>query len=240
MTARTLIRDALQEIGAIAAGEAITAADASASLTRLNSLIDAAQTERLTIYNLNLVTIPLVADQQVYTIGDSVTADVHYAVRPQSIQQVTLWVPDDTPYERPMRGVTSGEWASISMKGLQDVYPTTWYYNPTFPLGSLAVYPEPSEATCSLLVRIPLPLAGALTLDTALVLAPGYEEYLRYNLAVRLFTVFGRPADPVVMGLAADATARIKHANAKPMVMEIDPMLRGSGGGGWNWMTGGF
>jgi len=239
MTVRTLIRDALQEIGALAAGEPLSSADAAAGLTRVMSFMDAAQTERLAIFHLDKVTLPLVVGQQEYFIGDRPTADLVYPIRPQTIQLITLWVGGATPYEQPVRLVTIGEWAAIAMKGITDTHPTTAYYLPSFPLGSLSVWPIPTTAANWLLLRIPRPLDAGVTLDTDLVLAPGYEEYLRYNLAVRLYAPFGRPADPVIVGLASEATSRIKHANTRPAVLGMDPAVLPSGGG-WNWMTGGL
>jgi hypothetical protein len=245
MTTREMIRDAMQEIGALAAGEPVTNADAQVGLTRLNSMLDLWQTERLTIYNLNRILFDFVAGQASYTIGPTstdpvVTPDIDYPVRPTYIQTINIRVAtDDYPFEMPIRILTDDEWAELAIKSLDSTYPTRAYYNPTIPLGTLSFWPIPLDTSINAALYIPAPLGHVDTLSTELTLAPGYAEAIRYNLALRLCAPFGRPADAAVIQLATESKAQIKRTNTFRADLKVDPALRQSGPQ-WSIFTGGF
>ena len=62
-------------------------------------------------------------------------------------------------------------------------------------------------------------------LNTNYVVAPGYEEALVYNLAVRYAPELSRPLDQTVVRMAQDSLARVKVANIPLDEMRIDPAL---------------
>jgi len=235
MTARTMIEYALQEIGAIAAGESVPNADAQAGLVRLNSLLDTWQTERLTIYNLARQAYALVANQASYTIG-ATGANWTCTVRPTWIQRAGML--DTENIESPVEILTQDQWANLTDKTLTSTDATALYYNPTFPLGTVYLYPVPTDATVQAILYLPTPLVAGLTLDSALVLAPAYEEAIRYNLAIRLCPIMGKQVDPTVATLAVESKATVKRANGRIQEMQVDPALLG--GGAWDVFTGGF
>lgn len=237
MTARQMIEYALQEIGAIAADEFVSDSDAKAGLVRLNSLLDTWQTERLTIYNLNRGLYTIVANQAAYTIGVS-GADWTCAVRPVFIQRAGMLDTDDM--ESPVEILTQDRYAAISDKTQTSDEATALYYNPTVPLGTVTLWPVPTDATNQSVLYIPLPLTAGLTLDSTLTLAPAYEEAIRYNLAVRLCPVMGRPLDPLVAQLALESKKHIKSANTRVAEMVVDPAIPGADGGAWDIFSGGM
>jgi hypothetical protein len=240
MTARDLIQHALQELGALATSEAVSNADAQASLIRLNSLLDAWQTERLTIYNLDRTAYTLVASQASYTIGPTVGADWTCAVRPTFISHAGLLYAGSAPnVEIPMKMLTDDEYAAIRIKSVESTIPTWLYYNPTYPLGTVYLYPVPSDATAQMILYIPVPLTGGLTLDSVLTLPPAYEEAIRYNLAIRLGPMFGRPIDATVGMMAVESKATMKRSNPRVDDLRVDPAIPGSRGPAWSIFTGG-
>jgi hypothetical protein len=239
MTARELITQAMQEIGAIAASEVASDADAQAGLTRLNSLLDLWQTERLTIYNLDRVLYSLVVGQSAYTIGAIGTPDFAAAVRPTYIQHVgIIWNSGGIPTEIPIEIISDDQYAAL-IKTVTSSLPTKLYYNPTFPLGTIYLWPVPTDATVQIALYLPMPLTSVASLTTALVLAPGYAEAIRYNLALRLAPIFGRPLDAVVASMAVESKATIKRANSRTDELRVDPALQ-SEAGAFNIFTGGM
>lgn len=240
MTTRELIRDALQEIGALSAGEAVSNGDAQVALARFNSLVDKWQIERLTIPTSERKTCDLVTSQQDYTIGPAVTDSIVVTVRPHTISKATIeTVSDGDTYETPLKLLSGGEWDDVRFKVMESDYPTRARYEPTFPAGTISLWPIPSVGTSDLVIYYPNPLAKSATLDTVLSLPPGYEEALRYNLAVRLAPVFGRALPGVVSSLAVESLAQIKRANDAPETMRVDAALLGDGGAFDIW-TGGL
>jgi hypothetical protein len=229
MTARELIRDALQEIGALAVGEAVSNADAQAALVRLNSMISTWQTERLMIDNVTRYDFSLVANQQSYTIGPT-GADFTLAIRPRTIEYANLVVisGSDT-YEVPLELIDDAHWADLRVKGTTSSLPSKMAYSVGMPLGTLDFWPVPSDSTVDVALYIPIPLAAGLTLDSVLTLAPEYEEAIRYNLAIRLAPVFGRPVDATIGMLATESKATVKRANPVSLTMRVDDAIVAEG-----------
>ena len=242
MTVRDLITAAMQEIGAIATGEPLSSADAQAAFIRFNSLLSLWQTERLTIFNLATSTFTFTVNQQSYTIGTVADgANFQVAVRPHYLEKAAIRWTDDTgqPVEIPIPVITDDEWAAIRIKDVTSTIPTKVYYNPTWPLGTLYYWPIPTTTDSAPVLYIPTPMTVAASLDTVLNLAPGYEEAIRYNLAVRLAPIFGRTLDPVVAGMSNESKAQIKRANTRPDPMMVDEAITGPRAA-FSVFTGGF
>lgn len=238
MIARDLITDALEEIGAIAPGESIPDADAMAGLSRLNGMLDAWQSERLTIYNLDRKQFTFTANVASYTMGP--TGVFVTATRPTFIDRAAvLFGSGVNVAEIPIEVLTDDKWADIRIKTVTSTLPTRVYYNATVPNGTLYYWPVPTDPLVFPILYLPSPLTTVATLSTALVLAPAYEEALRYNLALKLCLPFGRSVDQLLMKMATDGKALIKRANTRIEEMKCDPGLLQSGAS-WNIFTGGM
>lgn len=239
MTMRTLIRDAMQEIGAIATGEALAAADADAGLTRANSMLKLWQIERLTIFQVVRTAFAVTANQATYTIGPAASSpNWTLAVRPQWIDHAAITVgTGESSYEVPLEMLDDVGWNLIGWPLLTSTLPTKATYTPTVPLGTFELWPIPSVDPGDVVLYVPTPLDAAASLDTDYILAPGYEEAIRYNLAVRLAPIFGRQLDPLIVQLAINAKGQVKRANEVAHVLGVDAALLG-GGGTFNWRTG--
>jgi hypothetical protein len=239
MTARTLIRDAMQEIGALATGEALATADADAGLTRLNAMLKLWQTERLTIFQVTRSAFGVTANQASYTIGPSASApDWTLAVRPQWIDHAAILMgTGESSYEMPLEMLSDPEWQRLGFPLLTSTLPTKCSYTPGVPTGTFELWPIPSIDPGDVVLYVPTPMDAASSLDTNYTFAPGYEEAVRYNLAVRLAPLFGRVLDPMIDRLAVSAKAQIKRANEVAHTLGVDAALLG-GGGVFDWRTG--
>lgn len=242
MTVLDLVTAAMQEIGALASGESLPDHEAEVALIRLNSLLDTWQTERLTIYNLDRASYALVANQASYTIGPSASGpDWTCAVRPTFISHATLlYTASDPHVEIPVRLITDDEYAAIRIKGVTSTIPKWLYYNPTFPLGTIALWPVPTDSSAQLILYIPVPITSGLDIHDTLVLPPAYEEAIRYNLAIRLAPIFGRQLDPTIATMAVESKATLKRSNQRTDDLRVDPAIPGVRGGAWDLFTGGM
>src|SRR5688572_16778444 len=138
-TVRDLIADALVEIGVLAAGEAATAADADFGLRALARLQDQWATERLTIPFITRTTKALTASDGEYSVGSG--GDINI-VRPVFIEAVNLI--DTTPdpdNETPLTKLTEKEYQELPEKARTAERPDSWYYNLTYPTGTLYLFP---------------------------------------------------------------------------------------------------
>jgi hypothetical protein len=232
MTVADLIRDALQEINAVASGESPSAADQQVALTRLNAMLDLWQTEKLTILNTGRQVYPFIANQQEYGIGPDNAADFVCAVQPVYIDHAGCIWPGGTSSdtEIPITLIGDDEWAEIRIKATSSTLPTKAYYNRsnTLTTGVISFWPVPTDATVSVALYIPTPLTR-VTLNQALTLAPAYEEAVRYNLALRCCAPFERAPSAAVAQLAVEAKGAVKRSNPRRDLLKCDDALVGRG-----------
>ena len=217
MTANDLIGRTLRSIGVLASGETATSNEVSDALTILNNMVDTWGTERLTIYTVARTAFNLTSSTQDYTIGSGGTFNI---ARP-------VWI--------------VAAWQQIGIKGTTSTYPTAFYYDKTWTagLGQISVWPVPDNSNAQLVLYTPTALTQFADLTTAYTFPPGYEEALRYQLALRLAPEFGVNLSPDIRALASQTFANIKRANIRPTVLGIDPALRADGGR-YDWRTDGY
>ena len=133
------------------------------------------------------------------------------------------------------------QYTSIGIKGLPGPWPTGLYYDPTYPLGTLNFYPNPSQAAQLHLWSDSIFSAFA-TLSATLNAPQGYSMALKKNLALQLAPEYGKGASPLLVQQAREAKAAIKSLNAIPAVkafFDRDIVRRQRYDAGWI-MHGGF
>jgi hypothetical protein len=226
-----LINAALKTIGVLAAGETASPEDAADALLRLNEMIDAWGTQRLTIYELKRTTKTLTASTASYTIGTGGSINI---VRPVWIESAGLII--DTaatiPVEIPIRVLTDDEWSGIVLKTLTSPLAQGIYYDHGWVSGlaTISVYPIPTVSTTQLVLYCPTAVLG-MALATSYAFPPGYAKLLRYGLANELME-FGVPNDVQdrVAVKYAEAMADVKRANHRTMEMSLPAGLGGQRG----------
>ena len=237
-TARTLIERACILTGALAEGETLSAQMASTGLGVLQDTINAWANDRLMIYVQGRSVQSLVANQGDYTIG---TGGNWSQDRPVSIDRMTIQDPTASPVFEfpPMHAFSDDEWASVRMKAITSAIPTGYYYNQTYPLGTISLYMVPDNSTYKAVIYYPDPTATTVaTLNTSLSYPPGYDKALRYSLAYELSLIPGYARGPRedLRAMAATALHAITAVNAVPMVLKSD--YQTSDQGTYNWRTG--
>ena len=250
MTANDLIERALKTVGVLAPGETATAADASDAFTILNNMIDTWATQRLTIFHTAREVFDLAAATQDYTIGPGGTFDI---VRPLWIAAASI-IPDKNAsdaqkIELPISAALNiNQWQNVAIKGTTSTFPTEFYYDKAWGgiagalpslasgLALISVWPVPRSSDCQLVLYAPTPLSQFTDRTSAYTFPPGYEEAMRYQLALRLAPEFGRQLSPEVVMLASECLGNIKRVNTSDAELSIDPALM-SQGGRYDWRT---
>lgn len=243
MTAQDLIQSALILTGALAQGESPSNGDAQDALRRLNRLVSGWKNQRLTCWVTSRNVHSLVGSQQQYTIGDGGDFD---QPRPQFLSYAGLILTDTNPdTEIPLQVYTVKDWWLQSVKAQTSTQPTAIYYESNFPasganagLGTVYVWPVPTEVN-DIALYCPLALDEFATLTTSYALAPGYEDALEYNLAVRLIQAGMGLREHLsdIVPMAKETLGIIKRANVQPVTASIDPALWPTQPG-WNWRSG--
>jgi hypothetical protein len=208
--------------------------DYSDGLVLAQRLIDGWNAQRLTLFARGRVTNAWTSGQSSRTIG---ATGNFTSQRPEWLDQASV-IPAGQTTEYPLTLLTREEYARIPQKALTAEYPQALTYEPTYPNGTLTVYPVPTTAP-TLVLYYPTAITSAVTLDTVLSYPPGYEEALQYQLAKRLAPLFRQPWTALLEDLARTSLARIQIANVKVEPSRVDAaLLSGDRGGRWNINTG--
>ena len=223
-TAQTIINRALRLIGAISSGESPTSDESNDGLIALNAMLESWQLDRLTVFAFQDKTFTLVPSDGSITLG----AAGNITTRPDRIESVYITA-SSTDY--PVTLITAGEWSSIASKTVQSDIPEYGYYEPSYPLGILNLWPVPSAAN-TLHVVMWTPFTAFASLSTAVSLPPGYERALAYNLAIDIAPEYEKKVSDEVAKGANDSLAAIRRGNNRPMIAGTDlPFLIGNGRG---------
>ncbi len=228
-TLRDIGSDALTELGVLAAGEELDADGALFLLRVANRLLDYWASRRLMIYSPNvLTTFTIVSGTRDYTVGTGGTIN---RIRPEFINEVRFI--DTGPTARPEYPLTrylDDDWNRVTLKTLQGVYPIAWYYNPTYPLGVVSLWPVPTSGTLQGQFYAPAAITEFTSIIDAIALPPGYREALVTNLAVRLAPSYSAPITKDTRDAAENALNAIMAANLRPAELMSDAALLGAGG----------
>lgn len=147
------------------------------------------------------------------------------------------------PLEMPRPVITDSGYQSIQIKSLSNAQFTTVYYNPTFPFGTVFLWPLPNTAQNQLVLYLETAFSGFADLSTHYDWPdlPGYTDALEYNLAVRSAAPFTRRLSeyPDVVAIATETLGLIKRANNRLTDLPTDAtVLTPNRRGGYNINTG--
>lgn len=228
-TATQLVTRAATLVGILASGETLPPADASDALVLLNGLLDGFTTQRLTLPVTGREVFPFTANTGSYTIGPT---GVWATTRPASIDAMAVLSLTATPnFEIPMAPLDDQSYQSLSIKGLTAPFPYNYYYNATYPNGTLTVWPTPTDnANYQAVLYTPTQISTFAALSTSVTLPPGYYRMLYYNLAVEMAPAWGKPIDPVIATQAERSLADIKRLNLEMVDLQSGASLPGTGG----------
>lgn len=192
----------------------------------LNTMLDAWSIERLMVPAVSRSAYTLTVSKSVYTIGPG--ADFEAAVRPSRIEHAGL-TDVTSGVDLPVEVVTDQRWEAIPVKSVVSPYPDRIWYETTFPLANIHVYPVPSAAN-QLILYLWVLLSGVANVEDYIFLPPGYLEAIEYNLAVKLWGRFPRtvltPAQvQEVKDTARLSKAAVKRMNTPIVELQCDPAV---------------
>jgi len=218
---RVLAEEALSELGVLAAGEAAPAGDADLALRKFNALVDQWAAERLMIYTTTRTTWTLVSGTQEYTVGSGGDVNIARPVYVEGVGYIDTSASPDVEY--PLAGpLTDDEWEAIRIKALTSTLPTKAYYNPTFPLATLSLWPIPTSTVLEGVIYAPAAVAEIAAITTVVSLPPGYRRMIIKNLALDLAPSFGvEPGRELVLA-AMHSLSVVKRRNFPVKVLEFE------------------
>lgn len=237
-TARDLIRRAMLLAGVLGQGENPSASEANDGLRTLNEMVESWAAERLMVYAVTNVTLPLVPSQQVYTWGPGGDLTTNRPVQKLRGAWLNLTQSTNPVSSIPLTMVDPSQWLNISVLSTTSSYPIYLWWNPEYPQGKLHFWPVPLEANTVTIAALTGFMDGIATLDTVIDLPPGYSKALTYGLAVEVAALFGRQAPESIVAAAVGAKAKLKSTNAPIDYVTLDPGVLYNPSRTWNWRTG--
>ena len=229
-----LCRGAAIEIGHLDPIETLSDGDADFILGTLNRLIDNWNADREAVYADVFTTYGLTPALSPHTIGP--TGSLVTPARPVTIDGATLI---SGTSRTPIALQPAGWWRGLASPTLTGAIPNQAYYDPTWPNGTLYLYPVPSAvASIELMTRQVL---TAIALATIVSLPQGYESALLLTVAEQIAAPLGIGVPPKTEKAATDARARIFTNNRAPTprLATRDAGMPGGGRGtGYDYRTG--
>lgn len=214
MLVTDLVNLALRKLRVLAPNETPTATEYSDALITLNLMMDAWTADSCFIFARTRTPFQLTSTQFVYTVGPSGNFNM---TRPIRLESVGLILDNSiaNPLEVPVELLLySDEYAGIVNKTLVATYPRKCWYNPTYPLGTIYLWPVPSGANIYLVLYTNNLLSQFVTTGDTVALPPGYANALVYNLAIELAEDYGVTPTANIQELASNSKARVKADNA--------------------------
>lgn len=240
--ATALVTPALRELGIVDVTATPPAELSDLALTLLNRILDDWNAVHGAVYaEAHPALAALTAATNPHTIGPSgatLTAATH---RPVSIEGIRLTTDNGETFLPPLRQRDARWWHQRTSPGTTSDYPSDFYYDPTWPNGSIYFYPEPASASVKAEIRYRVILA-AVTLASDFTLPPGYHSALVETLKERLtaIPVFASMATPAIAEAARLARARAFGANERIPTVQTDSGLGGTDADVYDHLIGPF
>lgn len=224
MTVLDLIKSSLRLIRVIAPGETPSSTEQSDALLVLNDMLDSWSNERCHIPAIIRTVNNLVGTQGTYTVGSGGDFNIARPLRLDNCGIILNPSNSSTP-ELPVYVADANEFAAITLKTLVANFPRVVYYRPTFPLGTLDLWPIPNDSLPDLVLYSWVALANFATVNDSVSLAPGISRALRFNFALELAGEYGVEPNQFVIIEADKSKALVKEQNMQDPLLRADPAL---------------
>lgn len=213
VTIRDVCRRALQRLMVEGSDGSMSEVDASVAFDILNELMDQWQSESLMLYANVRTLFTITPSTGTYAVGSGAVVNVPRPVYVDGVSYV-----DNTqspPLEIPLLMLTDYAWDSINQKTLTSNLPINAYYNPTFPTGTLELWPIPTQASLQGVLYARTQVAKWTSLDDTVDLPNGWLRMMTTNLAVELGPIFEREPSNALVEQAAKSKGRLKVSNIR-------------------------
>lgn len=202
-------------------GEDVTLSDAEAdnALEALNMMLESWSNDSLLVYSVTSDGFLLTANHNPHTwaVGEDFDSD-----RPVRLLSAKIIKSDNTENNIPI--MSYNDYSEINDKTRTDEYPEYIYYDNGWPIGKAYLYPIPS-ASHTLVLYSEKKLQTASNLQTELSFPPGYDQAIKYNLALRLAPEYQLTAGEDARKIAEESLLLIGRNNRHVTTNIASPVL---------------
>ena len=213
VTALDLVTSAMKIAGVLGQNETPTSSEALDGFIALNDFLDSLSINRTNIFTIAQNNFPLTNGVETYTIGSGGVFDT---TRPIKIDNAFIRI---NSVDFPLREINKQDYDAIAYK-TNGSFPQYYYYEPSFPLGSITIYGVPTQGSIYLDTWTPLTQFANLT--TAYSFPLGYYRMLRYNLAKEIAPLYRVSMTQEAQIIATESLANIENRNIPDFVMKTE------------------
>lgn len=214
-TALDLIKRSMRLVGALGRNETPSAEEQTDVLETLNAMLEEWWTNNLSVYRVSSTSFSWAGGETTRTIG--ATGDVVMSRPNELLHAFTSLNGSDTPIQL----VSAEEYYAIADKTTTGTLITRLYYDPTYPSGTLYVYPVPVSAV-SVQIQYLDALQAFETATEEISLPPGYKNAIVYNLAEEIAPEFQLPVPNHVATRASSTKRALRVQNSRPVFMRSE------------------
>ncbi len=223
---KDLLRSSFRCIGSLGVGFGYSPSELTDGLFVLNAMLDSWATDELNAYCNLTRSFTFGVAQDIYTIGPGGDFDTGDTGRPVKLIDPAVYLVMTNPVQplhEPLQLINVTQFEEIVLPLTASTIPQRLYYNPSYPLGQLKLWPVVVNTSDKLQLTSWQPIAGNLTdQDAVFAVPPGYLDAVRYQLAIRLAMEWQKPLKDGVMMLATEALAKIQRLNAPTPQMDVN------------------
>lgn len=117
----------------------------------------------------------------------------------------------------PIEVINRDKYFAIGLKGIAGPWAKSLYYNRTFPLGNIYLYPNPSTGGELHYITDTI-LQDLTSINSPVNLTQGYARAIKTNLAIELAAANGKAVAPSLAMRAKQSKAVVKSLNAIPEI----------------------
>lgn len=222
-TVLDVITGAMQRIGTLDAIEVPTAADAALGLRCLNLKINTWALDGLQSYTRTRTTFTITSGTQDYSVGAGQVVNI---ARPSLNNLDTVHFQDTSvspTLEYQLTQLTEDAWANLPQRTQTAPLPTYWYFNPTYPYGTLSFFQVPTSSTLQGVVYVSTAVPEFSAVTDTILLPPGYQLMYETALALELLQFYPeRQSVPGLPEAALAAEKAVKRGNIRPVDLSVD------------------
>jgi hypothetical protein len=224
-TGYDLVRAAMRLIQVASVDTDLTASELKDGIEALNRMIDSWSVDELTLYKVVREQFTLQPNQTFFEIG--LGAEFNTSRPTRIIDAYFTLYNAGLPVDYPMAIVQYDDYNAIALKTLSTNFPQYLYYEPSFPIGKVYIYPLAQQSNIGLTLTSWKPLDMIADPTAYVQLPPGYWEAIVFGLAVRIAMEYQFQLRPDTIQMAERSLMRLKRMNQRTPSLRTDIALRG-------------
>lgn len=230
-TALDVMKIALGELRVLRPGEVPSSDEQDDLIMRLNAALETWAASDIIIYSMTDETRSLTTGDESFTIGS--TGD--WAVtRPTRV--IRAFIRDSSGNDSPLEIIGKDRYDLIADKTPSNSQPGKLCYDPTYPNGTLYIYPPPTSGWTLHLIH-EKPFTAFTDANTSFSFPPGYLEFMGYNFALRLAGPYNKTLSASTIAIAQQTKNSIEARNTSENPIRGTVSVPAGSGSGYNIVT---